>query len=397
MTGSNTALLKRVIERDGLTCAWCGETPKPGSQNPPTLDHVDPNGGSELENLQMLCLRCNAQKGAGVDEKTVRFHSKVEQAGFTIMPNVVLLDPRLSVGAKVTYLALRYYARQDEFCWPGQGGLASKLGVTEKTLRGYIAELVDLKLVAAKRRGRGETNFYVILSLTGYFPSGQHVTAEDKNGNSYRSEPGESTGLDRSKLPTTNKQEKKTQQQPAANAAGEAASPPRDQLGEQVERLCGLMSTHVRSSHGIAASSREARVTKGWRDACRALLTLDVDPHTGEHFTPKQVEYAIAWVCRHHYWRNRVKSMTRLRSEMQQVASDIRKAQAGGGQLSSTDGLSASQRARLHRTEVRLARARQDQPPPPHQIGGSDGNDGIDVGGGAIGREDRQAQPALAG
>lgn len=362
---------KKVIERDGHACAMCGiETvERSGGIQTTTIDHVVPvsqGGADDLDNLRVLCLGCNAQKGAGLDDKTVRFQSKVEQAGYTIVPNVVLLDPTLSAGAKALYAVLRYYARQDEHCWPGQARLATQLGVTDKTLRGYIAELTEARLVAAKRRGRGTTNIYVLLALSGYFAAGQHTRDQDKNGNIYRSETGESTVVEREKLPSSSKQGKQTQRpEPASSEAGLAAAPPTDPLDQEIKRLCDLMSSEVRLAHNIPASSREARVVKGWLGACRALLTTD-------GYTVEQVEYAIRWVCRDHYWRVRVKSMTRLRSEMLPIVMRIREHRQNGSHLAPTDGLSPSARALQDRNNARRARIAARQQTNPPQIGEPD-------------------------
>jgi len=113
----------------------------------------------------------------------------------------------------------------------------------------------------------------------------------------------------------------------SAKADAVAAAPPLDAedlvLGETVAHLCHLMSSEVRTAHGIAEKSREALPVKGWKDSCRAMLTLD-------GYTSEQIEFAIRWVCRHHYWRRRVKSMTRLRSEMEQVVKEIREQRERG-------------------------------------------------------------------
>lgn len=53
-----------VLERDGFRCRRCGSGPDDGRL---VIDHIDPvalGGGSEAENLQVLCDPCNAGKGA---------------------------------------------------------------------------------------------------------------------------------------------------------------------------------------------------------------------------------------------------------------------------------------------------------------------------------------------
>ena len=48
-----------IIERDGGSCRFCK---KEVSGRDATLDHIDPNGPSEPDNLQLLCRSCNASK-----------------------------------------------------------------------------------------------------------------------------------------------------------------------------------------------------------------------------------------------------------------------------------------------------------------------------------------------
>ena len=92
--------------------------------------------------------------------KSVEHSDPIAQTGFTVIPNAVLLNPDLSISARLVYGILKSYAWKDEKAWPGQDRLAEELGVTAKTLRGFMHELVDAKLVTVERRGRGLTNLY---------------------------------------------------------------------------------------------------------------------------------------------------------------------------------------------------------------------------------------------
>lgn len=96
------------------------------------------------------------------NEKIVRFASGVEQAGFTMIENALLVDGTLSLGAKVVWLLLKHYAWEDNEAFPGQARLAWQAGCTEPSLRKHIAELKARGLVQQKRRGLGRTNLYTL-------------------------------------------------------------------------------------------------------------------------------------------------------------------------------------------------------------------------------------------
>ena len=53
----------------------------------------------------------------------------ITQHGFTQMPNVVLRNPNISVGAKVVYTMFLSYAWGDSQCFPGQDRLAKDMAL----------------------------------------------------------------------------------------------------------------------------------------------------------------------------------------------------------------------------------------------------------------------------
>jgi hypothetical protein len=165
LPSKNAKLRQQVIDRDGPGCAWCG------SEEKPTLDHIDAaNPVDDLENLQILCSTCNSRKsnhGPGVVDKNVRFASAIEQAGFTIVHNAILRDATLTPEARLLYSLLRSYAWQTDECFPGQAALATMIGCSERTVRTYSKELADRRMIRIIQRGRGRTNLYVILPVTG--------------------------------------------------------------------------------------------------------------------------------------------------------------------------------------------------------------------------------------
>lgn len=89
------------------------------------------------------------------------------RAGFTQIPNLVLRRSDLPPGAKLTYMVLLSYAWQQAQAYPGQDRLADDMGVSERSVRTYLDQLVASGLITIRRRGLGLTNVYVLHRLTG--------------------------------------------------------------------------------------------------------------------------------------------------------------------------------------------------------------------------------------
>lgn len=84
----------------------------------------------------------------------------VARGGFTQIPNFILRDGTLSLGAKVAYSMFLHYAWNNESCFPGQDRLAHHMGVSASRVCEFIGELKDAGLVEITRRGQGKTNLY---------------------------------------------------------------------------------------------------------------------------------------------------------------------------------------------------------------------------------------------
>ena len=80
--------------------------------------------------------------------------------GFTQVPNFILTNESISVGAKLAYAMLLKYAWQDDACFPGQIKLAQDMGATDRSVRTYLKELESADLLEIKQRGLGKTNLY---------------------------------------------------------------------------------------------------------------------------------------------------------------------------------------------------------------------------------------------
>ncbi len=83
--------------------------------------------------------------------------------GFTRVPNFILVNPKISVGAKLAYAMLLKYAWQDDYCFPGQKRLAEDMGVSTRSVVEFIKELKRAGLINVVRRGQGKSNLYELI------------------------------------------------------------------------------------------------------------------------------------------------------------------------------------------------------------------------------------------
>jgi len=84
----------------------------------------------------------------------------VTRHGFTQVPNFILTNKQITVGAKLAYAMLLKYAWTDDACYPGQQKLADDMGAGERSVRTYLKELEDAGFLEVKQRGLGKTNLY---------------------------------------------------------------------------------------------------------------------------------------------------------------------------------------------------------------------------------------------
>lgn len=80
--------------------------------------------------------------------------------GFTQVPNFILTNKDLSVGAKLYYAMLLKYAREKDYCFPGQQTLAADMGSSERSVRTYQKELEEAGFLEVLQRGLGKTSLY---------------------------------------------------------------------------------------------------------------------------------------------------------------------------------------------------------------------------------------------
>lgn len=84
----------------------------------------------------------------------------MSKRGFTQVPNFILENEKLSVGAKLTYAMMLRYAWNKGHCYPGQKRLAADAGMGSRSVGRYIRELETTGFITIQRRGLGKVNIY---------------------------------------------------------------------------------------------------------------------------------------------------------------------------------------------------------------------------------------------
>jgi len=103
--------------------------------------------------------------GELIAERTIEMDERfdpISRGGFTQIPNFILTDDTLSLGAKVAYAMFLHYAWNKDFCFPGQDRLGEAMGMSKSRVNEFIKELERVGLVEIRRRGQGKTNIYRI-------------------------------------------------------------------------------------------------------------------------------------------------------------------------------------------------------------------------------------------
>lgn len=125
--------------------------------------------------------------------KAVRFADPVLQKGFTQIPNAILRDAALSSGARLTYAMLSSFAWQGDECWVGQKKLGGLIGVGDRQIRKYLAELETIGLLEVKQQGLQKPNLY---TLFGADPDRACSSGPDRASSADKEDTGEKDSTD---------------------------------------------------------------------------------------------------------------------------------------------------------------------------------------------------------
>ena len=100
--------------------------------------------------------------GQAIKERNILLDTSnpVLREGFTQVPNFILRDGTLGLGAKVAYSMFLHFAWNNDSCFPGQDRLANHMGMSVSRVNEYIKELEAAGLIDITPRGQGKTNLY---------------------------------------------------------------------------------------------------------------------------------------------------------------------------------------------------------------------------------------------
>jgi hypothetical protein len=79
-----------------------------------------------------------------------------------ILPTFVL-ERKISLGAKLLYALLCNYADRRDYCWPSYAKLSKRLACSLNSVKKYMWELVDDKLVSIRKLTYHSSHYYLLL------------------------------------------------------------------------------------------------------------------------------------------------------------------------------------------------------------------------------------------
>ena len=78
-----------------------------------------------------------------------------------IMPRFIL-GMKISMGAKMVYSILCDYAKEKDHCWPSHDSISKALAVSVSSVKNWLNELRDYKLIAIDRRSYHSCRYYML-------------------------------------------------------------------------------------------------------------------------------------------------------------------------------------------------------------------------------------------
>jgi len=79
------------------------------------------------------------------------------------IPNLIVQDKKISVGAKLTFGVMCQFAGKAGLCYPRQGAIAGRLGVSKRQAQRYLEELKREGYIKVSQQGLSKPNIYSFL------------------------------------------------------------------------------------------------------------------------------------------------------------------------------------------------------------------------------------------
>ena len=83
---------------------------------------------------------------------------------FAALPHYIAGDPKISPLGKAILLALLYWARAKDHCWPADASIAKRIGRSEATVQRGLRHLQDLGLIDRRRTHANRTGRLIVLT-----------------------------------------------------------------------------------------------------------------------------------------------------------------------------------------------------------------------------------------
>lgn len=220
---------------------------------------------------------------------------------FAQCPNPLLYDQQALDGDVRTYLALRSYAWQDASCWPGQDGLAARLGKSRRQVIRHLQNLRRLGYIEWRRRGVGQTNLYVLLHVPVMSHQGSEAAPAVCHSRHINGDvSGTSSVTDTSQ--EIDSREEDSRQEDSRKTSQAALFPPE------------ALSLAERLRTRILANKPDAKVAPAARWARTMRLMLERDGRRAD-----RIAAVIDWCQAHRFWRSNILSADKLREKFDQL------------------------------------------------------------------------------
>lgn len=130
-----------------------------------------------------------------------------------ILPQFIL-EKNISLGAKVMYAILCDYAGKNDHCWPSQETLSRRLSCSITSVKKYLGELVNEKLVAVKKENYRSCVYYLLKPQSSSLSQISSLSEENRTKSDYSLSKSGYRGPESGYLNTLNKQIKNTPPNP---------------------------------------------------------------------------------------------------------------------------------------------------------------------------------------